>query len=93
MSFTCTNKITGDSDFDSDEQRVPLGPSDNSSRLCVEIMIIDDFIFEGDEQFLVRFGNFSDGRVEVGAIPQACVTIQDNDGQLLVASCIHAVMN
>ena len=57
-------------------------PSATGGRLCVNIPILDDITFEGDEQFLVTFGNLPNDQVGVGRINQACVTIQDDDSQL-----------
>ena len=48
----------------------------------MNIPILDDITFEGDEQFLVTFGNLPNDQVGVGRINQACVTIQDDDSQL-----------
>ena len=56
--------------------------SPTGGQLCVNITLIGDMRYEGDEQFLVRFTNVPDAmnRVGLGMIPQACVTILDNDG-------------
>ena len=54
--------------------------TNTSSRLCADIDIIGDDVYEGDEQFLVTFGNLPNDRAEVGVIGQACVTILDDDG-------------
>lgn len=51
-------------------------------RLCANITLIGDSLYEGNEQFVVGFTNVPDtaNRVGLGAIDQACVTITDNDG-------------
>ena len=46
----------------------------------MEIAINDDVIVEGDEQFLVKFGDISNDLVTVGEVSQSCVTIIDDDG-------------
>ena len=51
-----------------------------SSRACINISIVRDKIFEGDEQFLVMFGNLPNAEAGVGLIQQACITIVDDDG-------------
>lgn len=79
--MTTTITITGGTDFLSAGQTVSVDPSDSGSINCAEIGIIDDVIFEGDEQFLVRFGSISNAQVTVGEIPVACVTIEDDEGQ------------
>ena len=50
------------------------------NQLCVNISIFGDILYEGNEQFVVRFVNVPDAanRVGVGAISQACVTINDD---------------
>ena len=53
--------------------------TNTSSRLCVNIDIVRDIVYEGDEQFLVTFGNLPSNQAEVGVFEQACVTIQDDD--------------
>ena len=52
------------------------------NQLCTNIELIDDTLYEGNEQFIVEFINVPDpaNRVSLGAISQACVTIVDNDG-------------
>ena len=64
------------------EETFSIAPSeDGTTTTCVDIGIIDDVIFEGDEQFLVTFGSISSDQVDVGPISQACVTIVDDDGE------------
>lgn len=57
--------------------------SSTGSMMCVNITIIGDTIYEGDEQFLVTFGNLPNSQAGVGSITQACITIRDEDGQLI----------
>lgn len=75
----------GNSDFDSMSIMQTFMASSTGRTLCVNITIIDDTIYEGDEQFLVTFGNNlpDPSLAGVGPITQACVTIQDDDGQLV----------
>ena len=56
--------------------------SSMGNQLCANIELIDDTLYEGNEQFIVEFINVPDpaNRVGLGAISQACVTIVDNDG-------------
>lgn len=72
--------IPGSGDFGTNEQTVMFEPSDNSSRQCINIQIIEDEVYEGDEQFLVNLGAISNDEVIPGDIQQVCVTISDNDG-------------
>lgn len=73
---------SGNSDFDSSEQIVPFARLDNSNRECARILIIDDFLFEGDEEFLLRIQPFSNSQIMRGAVPEACVTILEDDSKL-----------
>ena len=72
--------IIGSSDFVAEAQTVTFEVSDSSNRRCVEIAINDDVIVEGDEQFLVKFGDISNDLVTIGEVSQSCVTIIDDDG-------------
>lgn len=74
---------SGSSDFDSSDQTVSFARSDISSRGCVQIAIIDDSLFEGDEQFLLRLRSFSNSQVMTGEISEACVTIREDDGKFI----------
>ena len=74
---------SGSSDFDSSDQTVSFARSDISSRGCAQIVIIDDSLFEGDEQFLLRLRSFSNSQVMTGEISEACVTIREDDGKLI----------
>ena len=78
--------LIGDSDFDSTSIMQTFTASSTGRTLCVNITIIGDTIYEGDEQFLVTFGNSlpDPSLAGVGPITQACVTIQDDDGQLIL---------
>ena len=69
----------GISDFNSSDQTVSFGRSDSSSRGCAQIMIINDFLFEGDEQFLLSLRSFSNSQITIGEISEACVTILEDD--------------
>ena len=51
------------------------------ARLCVNITIIGDTFNEGDEQFLVTFGNLPNNQAAVGPINQTCITIRDDDSK------------
>ena len=59
-----------------------IAPSDSGAVNCAQIAIINDIIFEGNEQFLVMLGPISNDEVFVGEITQTCVTIEDDDGRL-----------
>ena len=48
----------------------------------MNIAIIDDTLDEFDEQFLVRFANLPNAQARLGPIPEACITITDDDGKL-----------
>lgn len=65
----------------------------NTNRVCVNIPIIEDILYEGDEQFLVTFGNLPSAQAGVGRIGQACVTIVEDDSQFStpcqLASCMY----
>lgn len=74
--------FSGDNDFDLKELSATFIASTAGNKLCVDIPIISDVVYEGNEQFIVKFVNVPDAanRVGVGAISQACVTIIDDDG-------------
>ena len=80
MIFLYNNHNIGDSDFDSRPRMQTFVASSMGARLCVNITIIGDIIYEGDEQFLVTFGNLPNNQTGVGPINQTCITIRDNDG-------------
>ena len=67
--------------------------SSTGSMLCVNITIIGDTIYEGDEQFLVTFGNLPNSQAGVGPFTQACITIRDEDGQLIMDYLAICVQN
>lgn len=46
------------------------------------IDIVADTVYEGNEDFLVTFGNLPNSQVNVGQFGQACVTIVDDDSKL-----------
>ena len=54
----------------------------NSSTVCIDVPIVGDTLYEGNEQFLVTFGNLPNAEANIGPIEQACVTIVDDDGKL-----------
>ena len=54
--------------------------SDSKHRLCVTFEVYDDLIDENDEEFLVKFTNLPNDHCVLGAIPQAYITIKDDDG-------------
>ena len=58
--------------------------SSTGSMLCVNITLIPDSVYEDDEQFLVTFGNLPNSQAGVGPITQACITIRDDDGWLIL---------
>jgi hypothetical protein len=60
---------------------VSFARSDNSSRGCAQIVITDDSLFEGDEQFLLRLRSFSNSQVMAGEVSEACVTILEDDSR------------
>ena len=70
----------GNSDFDG-SNTILLFDTTSSNRLCFDPQIIGDTLYEGDEQFLLTFGNLPNDEADVGAIAQACVTIVDDDSK------------
>ena len=74
---------SGSSDFNSSDQTVSFVRSDSSNRGCAQIAIIDDSLFEGDEQFLLRLRSFSNSQVMTGEISEACVTIREDDSKFI----------
>ena len=79
--ITCSH-ITGNTDFRENTQTVIFPANATGNILCVDIGIIDDSLDEYDEQFLVQFSNIPNAQAGLGAIPEACVTIVDDDGKL-----------
>ena len=70
----------GNSDYRSTPQSQTFMANATGNTLCVNIAIIDDTLDEFDEQFLVRFGNLPNAQARLGPIPEACITITDDDG-------------
>ena len=74
--------IAANGDFAGSSRSRTFVASPMGDLLCANITLIDDSLYEGNEQFVVGFTNVPDAanRVGLGAIDQACVTIRDNDG-------------
>ena len=72
----------GNTDFRVSTQTITFPANVTGNTLCVDIGIIGDSLDEYDEQFLVQFGNIPNAQAGLGAIPEACVTIVDDDGKL-----------
>lgn len=74
--------LSGDNDFVVVEPSETFVASAVGNKLCIDIPIISDVVYEGNEQFVVKFVNVPDAanRVGVGDISQTCVTIIDDDG-------------
>ena len=73
--------LSANSDYVEVERSQTFVASTVGNQLCVDIPLIGDSIYEGNEQFVVKFVNVPDAanRVGVGAISQACVTINDKE--------------
>ena len=73
---------TGYYDFSSSTITQTFQASDVGTRNCANIPFFGDTIYEGDEQFLVTFGNLPDpdAGVRVGLIYETTITILDDDG-------------
>jgi hypothetical protein len=48
----------------------------------IDIPIVDDLVYEGDEQFQLQLASVGEGSVEIGAADTSTVTITDNDPYL-----------
>ena len=77
--------IAANTDFRTSALSQTFAASPMGDLLCVDIRLIGDNRYEGNEQFVVRFappGNVPNAtsRIVLGENPQACVTIVDNDG-------------
>ncbi len=57
------------------------GQTNSSSRACVDVVVMDDDIFESDHDFQVLAIAATPSAVSVSFIPMF-VTIKDNDGEL-----------
>ena len=55
--------------------------SENGSLFCIDLLILEDSMFEDDEQFELFFQNLPSEFATVGDIDTVCVTITDNDGK------------
>ena len=80
------NFLTDNNDFDARTKMQTFEASSTGGMLCVNITIISDTIYEGDEQFLVMFGNLPNNETGVGFISQSCITILDDERKLI--SCL-----
>ena len=72
--------FVGNSDINTAPQTVFFEASDSKQKLCVTFEVYDDVIDESDEDFIVKFSNLPNEQSVLGAIPQAYITIRDNDG-------------
>ncbi len=72
-----------DEDFDPGpyEAVFVAGQTNSSSRACVDIVLMDDEIFESDHGFLVMATTATISAVSVDSTP-VFVTIKDDDGEL-----------
>ncbi len=57
------------------------GQTNSSSRACVDVVLMDDDIFESDHSFQVLFTSATPSAVSVISNPMF-MTIKDNDGEL-----------
>ena len=64
----------------------PLLFSPGVSMACVVISIVDEFVVEPDQSFIVSLGS-SDPVIST-PIAAASVTVEDNDGQFLLANSV-----
>lgn len=55
--------------------------SEDGSIFCIDLVILEDSLFEDDEQFELIFQNLPNDFATVGDIDTVCVTIADNDGK------------
>ena len=69
----------GNTDFDARPRMLTFEASSTGGVLCVNITILEDTLYEGNEQFLLTFGNLPNGEAAVGPIVQSCITIRDDD--------------
>ncbi len=60
---------------------------------CVDIVITDDSIVEGDEQFFFTLNSTSEGELIELIIRNTTITIRDNDGKYLFFQLDVAEMN
>ena len=86
---TCTY-FAENTDFVAVEEEFTFDVSEGATTVCFDININDDSVYEGNEQFLVVFGDISSDRVDIGPISQACVTIIDDDGESVIGSYVWA---
>jgi hypothetical protein len=68
-------------DFDSNRTTLFFNTT-SSDTLCFDPQIIGDALYEGNEQFLLTFGNLPNEEANAGPIEQACVTIVDDDSKI-----------
>ena len=71
---------TGNNDFLSSPITQTFQASHMDTKHCAKITLIGDTIYEGDEQFLVIFGNLPNSDAEIGQINETTIIILDDDG-------------
>ena len=71
---------TGNSDFVSSPITQIFQASDMGTRHCANITLIEDTRYEGDEQFLVIFGNLPNSDAGIGLTNETTIIILDDDG-------------
>ena len=70
---------------------VTIAVFENTGCRCINIEVVDDNVFENDEQFTVSIFTYYDASVDISPrSSSATVTITDNDGNPL-CTCIHTV--
>ena len=60
---------------------ITIPVSDNGSVFCIDLLIVEDSVFENDEQLELIFQNLPSEYATVGDIDTVCVTVTDNDGK------------
>ena len=58
---------------------VTVQASSDPGQTCFDIDIIDDSVFENDEEFLVSFQIAAGSGAQIGAVDSTCVRIIDDD--------------
>ena len=66
-------------DYVARSMTVTVPASSGPGQTCFDIDILDDSVFENDEEFLVSFQIEAGSDAQIGAVASTCVRIIDDD--------------
>jgi hypothetical protein len=81
---TAPKSATAGVDYVARSMTVTVPASSGPGQTCFDIDILDDSVFENDEEFLVSFQIEAGSDAQIGAVASTCVRIIDDDDEVSV---------